>query len=623
MIVAALLEVEGLTVIHQGDRGSRQILDGVGFRLGDGETLGLVGESGSGKSVLLSAITGLLRPPWRVSEGHVRFRGRELIGLPEAEFRRVRGRELGLALANPRQHLNPILPIGRQLANVVSAHRRCRRAEAVALAVGLLRSVGIPDPARRLTAYPHELSGGMCQRLILALAIAHSPCLMLVDEPTSGLDVTISAQILDLLRKAVRTLHSGLLVVSRDLAVVAHYCERVLVLQSGRIVEESPVRDFFAAPRQPYSRQLLKAAAASRDADRIGSATEPVPARLGRAAIISDASPGGAAVLRIDGLVKRFPTRGGKLLTAVNGVSFAIRPGEALGLVGESGSGKTTVGRCVLRLIEPNAGTIRFRGRDVTHLAAGEFRKLRSRLQMVFQDPFDSTDPRQRIGDAIIEPLRLTGRSDLRQRRARLEEMLDLVGLDRRCMNHYPHELSAGQLQRVGIARALATEPDLVVFDEPTSALDVSVRAEILNLLRDLQRRIDVAYLFISHDLTAVRRLCHRTAVLYLGKIVEIGETESLFEAPLHPYSRALLSSVLYPDPDQVLTPLALSGEIPSPIDQPSGCSLHPRCPLASAACADIVPRLEEKRPGRRLACINVEAEGVPERELDQETDPK
>ncbi len=394
IIVAALLEVEGLTVIHRGDRGSRQILDGVGFRLGDGETLGLVGESGSGKSVLLSAVTGLLRPPWRISEGHVRFRGRELVGLSEAEFRRVRGRDLGLALANPRQHLNPILPIGRQLANVVSAHRRCRRAEAVALAVGLLRSVGIPDPARRLTAYPHELSGGMCQRLILALAIAHSPSLMLVDEPTNGLDVTISAQILDLLRNAVRTLHSGLLVVSRDLAVVAHYCERVLVLQNGRVVEESPVRDFFAAPRQPYSRQLLKAAAASRDADRNRSAAEPVPAMLGRTAVISDASPDGAAVLRIDGLVKRFPIRGGKLLTAVNGVSFAIRPGEALGLVGESGSGKTTVGRCVLRLIEPNAGTIRFRGRDVTHLAAGEFRKLRSRLQMVFQDPFDSTDPR-------------------------------------------------------------------------------------------------------------------------------------------------------------------------------------------------------------------------------------
>jgi oligopeptide/dipeptide ABC transporter ATP-binding protein len=512
-----------------------------------------------------------------------------------------------LALANPRQHLNPILPIGRQLANVLRAHRPGRRAEAMVLAIGLLRSVGIPDPATRLAAYPHELSGGMCQRLILALAIAHSPCLMLVDEPTSGLDVTISAQILDLLKNAVHTLHSGLLVVSRDLAVVAHYCERVLVMQKGRVVEEAPVRVFFAAPQQPYSRQLLQAAAASRDADRNRSAAD-TQAVYGPAAVVSDASPA-AAVLRIDGLVKRFPIGGGKLLTAVNGVSLAIRPGEALALVGESGSGKTTVGRCILRLIEPTAGTIIFRGRDVTHLAVSEFRQLRSRLQMVFQDPFDSTDPRQRIGDAIIEPLRLSGQSDFRQRRARLEELLDLVGLDRRSMDRYPHELSAGQLQRVGIARALATEPDLVVFDEPTSALDVSVRAEILNLLRDLQHRLNLAYLFISHDLTAVRRLCHRTAVLYLGKLVEIGETESLFEAPLHPYSRALLSSVLYPDPNQVGTPLALSGEIPSPIDQPSGCCLHTRCPLAGEACARIVPPLEEKRPGRQLACINIAAE--------------
>jgi peptide/nickel transport system ATP-binding protein len=595
--VSPLLEVEELSVAWHGDRALRQVLHHVDLYVADGETLGLVGESGSGKSVLLSAITGLLKPPWRVTEGRVRFCGRELLGLPESEINMIRGKELGLALSNPRQHLNPILPIGRQLANVLEAHRSYRRNESIARAVELLRSVGIPDPVSRLPAYPHELSGGMCQRIILALAIAHSPRLLLVDEPTNGLDVTISAQILDLLREAVRTLHSGLVVVSRDLGVVAHYCERVLVLQNGRVVEEASVPVFFSAPRDSYSRHLLRAAAASRDPSL--SETEP-------AASVSGPSSVAAPVLAIDGLVKRFPLKGGKLLTAVNDISFSIRRGEALALVGESGSGKTTVGRCILRLIEPTAGTIRFQGRDVTHLPPAGFRKLRSRVQMVFQDPFDSMDPRQRIAQAIFEPVRLTRQASAPDARARVEELLDLVGLEHATMTRYPHQLSAGQLQRVGIARAIATEPDLVVFDEPTSALDVSVRAEILNLLRDLQRRLDIAYLFISHDLTAVRRLCHRTAVLYLGKLVEIGETESLFDSPLHPYSRALLSSVLYPDPAQIRAPFALTGEIPSPIDQPSGCTLHTRCPLATAPCARIVPALEEKRPGRQLACLNV-----------------
>lgn len=595
--MASLLEVAGLSVAWQGERVRRQVLDGVDFDVADGETIGLVGESGSGKSVLLSAVTGLLRPPWRITQGRIRFRGRELVELSEAEFGTIRGKELGLALSNPRQHLNPVLPIGRQIANVLRAHHPYRRDEAIARAVELLRSVGIPDPVSRLPAYPHELSGGMCQRIILALAIAHSPRLLLVDEPTSGLDVTISAQILDLLREAVRTLHSGLVIVSRDLGVVAHYCERVLVLQNGRIVEAAPVPVFFSAPREPYSRQLLRAAAASRDSNLSGT----VPCTS-----LSDLSAVAAPVLAIDGLVKRFPVKGGKLLTAVNGISFAIRRGEALALVGESGSGKTTVGRCVLRLIEPTAGTIRFQGRDVTHLRPAEFRALRSRVQMVFQDPFDSMDPRQRVGEAVFEPIRLTRQANQRDSRARVAELLELVGLEHAIMTRYPHQLSAGQLQRVGIARAIATEPDLVVFDEPTSALDVSVRAEILNLLRDLQRRLDIAYLFISHDLTAVRRLCHRTAVLYLGKLVEIGETESLFESPLHPYSRALLSSVLYPDPGQVRAPFALTGEIPSPIDQPSGCPLHTRCPLATASCASVMPTLEEKRPGRLLACLNI-----------------
>ena len=322
----------------------------------------------------------------------------------------------------------------------------------------------------------------MCQRVILALAIANAPRLLMVDEPTSGLDVTISVQILDLLQSSVRELRSGLIVVSRDLGVVAHYCERVAVMQAGRIVEEAPVRTFFAAPRDPYSRRLLQAAAAARDTDLVAEAGSGGGA-------FAAAAPS-APVLELDGLVKRFPVKGGRTLTAVNDVSLTIARGESVALVGESGSGKTTVGRCILRLIEPTAGTVRYLGRDVSLLPQGQFRKLRSRIQMVFQDPFDSMDPRQRVEAALEEPLRLTGTMSAADRRQRVAELLRLVGLDASAAGLYPHQMSAGALQRVGIARAVATEPDLIVFDEPTSALDVSVRAEILNLLRDLQRRL-------------------------------------------------------------------------------------------------------------------------------------
>ena len=597
--MTALLEIEGLEVVFDGDHGTREVLKGVDLALEDGQILGLVGESGSGKSVLLEALLRLLRKPWRVTAGAVRFRGRDLLTMDEPALEAIRGKDLALALANPRQHLNPIMPIGRQLANVIRAHRPMPAAAALEEAAGLLRAFGIPDPVLRLQSYPHELSGGMCQRVILALATANKPSILLVDEPTSGLDVTISVQILDLMSEAARTLRSGLLLVSRDLGVVAHYCERVAVMQDGRIVEEASVRSFFDAPRHSYSRKLLLAAAAARESGILEGAASV--SASGRAAAAS------APVLEVDGLVKRFPVKGGHLLTAVNAVSFSIGRGESLGLVGESGSGKTTVGRCVLRLLDPSEGAIRFAGQDVARLPAKHFRALRARIQMVFQDPFDSMDPRQRVGDAITEPLQLTRGMSSRERERKIGSLLEQVGLSPDRARLYPHQMSAGELQRVGIARAIATEPELVVFDEPTSALDVSVRAEILTLLRDLQQRLGMAYLFISHDLTAVRRVCDRVAILYLGKLVEIGETESIFTDPLHPYSKALLSSVLYPDPDQVRVPFRLEGEIPSPIDLPPGCPLHTRCPVAIAACRQVVPALEEQRPGRLLSCLNIE----------------
>ena len=608
-----LLEVRDLTVAFVGDRATREVLSRVSLSVADGEVLGVVGESGSGKSILLAAILQLLQPPWRVLGGKVLLRGENLLEQDEARLAALRGKDLALALSNPRQHLNPILTIGRHLSDVIRAHRPMGHAASLAAAVELLKAVNIPDPVLRLQAYPHELSGGMCQRVILALAIANAPRLLIVDEPTSGLDVTVSVQILDLMRDAVRKLNSGLLLVSRDLGVVANYCERVVVMNAGRVVEEAEVRKFFATPQNVYSRKLLHAAAAARDADLASTGTSPVLVRTEpRPEIPLPATSG--PLLEVRNLVKRFPVRDGRVLTAVNDVSFAIARGEAVGLVGESGSGKTTVGRCVLRLIEPTSGTLRFNGQEVGKSTGVGLRKLRSKLQMVFQDPFDSLDPRQSLSAAIEEPLSLTTDMARGERKARVADLLRLVGLQQDAAILYPHQVSAGELQRVGIARAIATQPDLVVFDEPTSALDVSVRADILNLLRDLQQRLGMSYLFISHDLTAVRRLCHRTAIMYLGKLVEVGETEELFRAPIHPYSRALLSSVLYPDPAQRHSPFLLSGEIPSPIDLPSGCALHTRCPMATADCARIEPALEEKAPGRQLSCINVAPMGTLER---------
>jgi oligopeptide/dipeptide ABC transporter ATP-binding protein len=600
--VAPLLEVQDVSVGFGGDRGMREVLSGVSLAIQDGQVLGLVGESGSGKSVLLNTVLRLLNPPWRVFGGRVLLHGENLLEQSEARLTALRGKELALAVSNPRQHLNPILPIGRQIANVIRAHGPMRYEAALEAAADLLKAVNIPDPVLRLQTYPHELSGGMCQRVILALAIANAPKLLIVDEPTSGLDVTVSVQILDLMRDAVRQLNSGLLLVSRDLGVVANYCERVAVMNAGRIVEEAEVGRFFVAPQNVYSRKLLRAAAAARDADLAETGggerhhgarpdTMPVPA---------------PPVLEVFNLGKQFPLKGGRLLTAVNDVSFEIRRGEALGLVGESGSGKTTVGRCILQLIEPTAGTLFFNGREIRGISGAGLRKLRAKLQIVFQDPFDSMDPRQSLGAAVEEPLALTTEMISADRKARVAELFRLVGLDPAAAGLYPHQMSAGELQRVGIARAIATEPDLVVFDEPTSALDVSVRADILNLLRDLQQRLGMSYLFISHDLTAVRGLCHRTAILYLGKVVEIAETEALFREPLHPYSRALLASVLYPDPGQRRTPSQLRGEIPSPIDLPTGCVLHTRCPVATGDCTHIEPTFEEKRPGRLLSCLNV-----------------
>ena len=498
--MAALLDIRGLEVQFAADGGTVPVLNGIDLVVEPGESLGVVGESGSGKTVLLRAILGLLRPPWLVRRGAVIFQGEDLRQNSEAELNARRGRDIALTTPEPRKHLNPLLRVGEQIVNVLRAHRRMDRRAAQVRAIELLRAVGIPAPELRVRAYPHEMSGGMCQRVIIAMALAHDPKLLLADEPTAGLDVTISRQILDLMQELIQRTGSSMLLVSRDLGVVAHYCRRIAVVYAGQIVEIADVETFFADAIHPYSRKLLRAAAAAHNAGARASdghgqrahrcrpgqvfVCRPMPDRAAllprkpaaagdgrrrpRGALLSrrrDRRRGGHAVsgaplLEVDDLVMHFPQDGRRVVKAVNGVSFQIRPGEALALVGESGSGKTTVGRAIMRLIEPTAGRVSFRGQDSTALPQVRFRPMRARLQMVFQEPFASLNPRMRIGRIVEEPLLLAGERSARVRRDRCVEVLRLVGLTADARSRFPHQFSAGEQQRIGIARAIATKPD-------------------------------------------------------------------------------------------------------------------------------------------------------------------
>lgn len=664
-----MLEIRDLVVEYPSYGGFVRVLDGVDLDIRQGEIWGIVGESGAGKSVLFRTILGLLPRGW-VARGSIRFEGRDVLALSERALEAVRGHLIGLISSNARQSLNPLMPIGRQIAAVIARHQRTSSVKAADRAVALLKAVGIPDPEVRYHGYPHELSGGMCQRAIIAMGIANAPPLILADEPTSGLDVTISVQILDLMREAVRNVGSALVIVSRDLGVIANYAEHVGVILSGRLVEEASVFAFFDDAGHPYSRRLIAAAAAahgaaggSRTADaraeevarqgcdyrhrcpfvitacaehtipmhpkapghlvRCIRAGELPPLAATAAASVSAPAAGETTprsgqgkpaaaerpLLTVEHLVKTFATRHGAV-HAVTDVSFHLGRGEALALVGESGSGKTTVGRCIMGLIRPDSGSVRFHGQELASLSPREFRRLRERIQFVFQDPTDALNPRFTVGAIIGEPLRLSAGMDRAARSARTQELLSLVGLPPDRAERYPHQLSGGEQQRVGIARAIATKPGLVVLDEPTSALDVSVRAGILDLLQKLRDELGVAYLLISHDLTAVHRLCDRIAIMYLGRIVEVGQTEDLFREPLHPYARALLSSVLYPDPRQERSGSQLKGEIPSAIRLPAGCALHTRCPVAMEICRSTQPLLEAKAPGRLASCLRLERVG-------------
>ncbi|MCY4086223.1 MAG: ABC transporter ATP-binding protein [Actinomycetia bacterium] len=590
------LAIEDLSASFFTYRGEVVALADVELELKQGEMLGIVGATGSGKSVLARAVMNQVRAPGRITKGSIRLQGEELLEFSDDQWRETRGRRIALISSNPRHALDPLTAVGVQLGRAIRAHDKQPDPKIRAQVIEALESVRIPDAKRRHDAYPHELSVGMAQRVLIAMALLHEPEVIIADEPTAGLDVTVQRQVLDLMKSLLDELGSSKMVVTRDLGIVAHYCDRIAVMKDGRVLEETDVRSFFSGPSDFESQHLLARTLTSGFSAGAGQIVVRDPGQSP-----SDTEP----LLSVRGLVKHFPIRGSRLtVKAVNGVSFDVAPGEALGLVGESGSGKTTVGRLILRLIDPTEGRISFEGADITTASQREFAKVRSRIQMVFQEPHASLNPNMTVGRNIEEPLRLVreGRLSKADRTDRVRELLQLVQLGEHAES-FPHNLSAGQAQRVGVARAIATNPRLVVLDEPTSLLDISVRGEILELLNRIKDEIGMSYIFISHDLTAVRSVCSRIAVMYLGRIIELGDIEELFERQRHPYSRALLASVLYADPDARVPDFALSGEIPSPVDLPSGCFLESRCPLVREQCTTAHPPLEQKSTGLEAAC--------------------
>ncbi|GAA0926996.1 peptide ABC transporter ATP-binding protein [Virgisporangium aurantiacum] len=515
----SLLNIQGLAVSYRTRSGAVRAVDGVDLSIEPGETVALVGESGSGKSTTAHAVIGLLSRTGRIERGSVEFEGRDLATLSERDLRAVRGARIGLIPQDPTVSLNPVTRIGDQVAEVLRLHGLADRRSAAIDAVELLDRAGLPDPAVRARQYPHELSGGMRQRALIAVAIAAKPALVIADEPTSALDVTVQRLILDYLQQLTADLGTAMLLVTHDLGVAADRAQRIAVMSRGRIVETGPTAAILAAPAHAYTRHLL---------DSVPARTPP-PVRTVR--------PDPLVV--VDGLRKDF-----RSVRAVDDVSFTINRHETLALVGESGSGKTTTARLVLRQLDPDAGTITFDGDDVTRARGRALRALRRRAQLIYQNPYASLDPRFTIAEVIVEPLRAFGVGDRATRLARARDLLDRVRLPASTLGRRPAELSGGQRQRVAVARALALSPELVVCDEPVSALDVSVQAQVLELLTDLQADTGVAYLFISHDLGVVRQVAHRVAVMRYGRIVETGPTGTLFTEPAHPYTRELLAAI-------------------------------------------------------------------------------
>ncbi|MBS0366623.1 MAG: ABC transporter ATP-binding protein [Proteobacteria bacterium] len=604
---APLLQVRGLDVRFGGARGAQWALRDIDLDVARGECLAVVGESGAGKSQLFLAAMGLL-PANGHATGSVRYAGRELLGLPQSQLDRVRGAEIGMVFQDPLGSLTPHRTIGQQMTEVLVRHQGASRTAAHASALELLARVRVSEPRRRLAQYPGELSGGMRQRVMIAMAISTSPQLLIADEPTTALDVTVQAQILALLLELKRERRLALVLITHDLGAVAGLADRVLVLRHGRTVESDTVTDLLGSPRAAYSRALLADARAL---------AQPPPATLPRlqsADAVGAPLPAGVPpLLEVSGLSVRFPVRGQgwrvgapQGLQALQAIDLSVGAGESVAVVGESGSGKSTLVRAALALVPRSAGRIVWLGRDVGSLTAGELQAARRRLPIVFQDPFGSLDPRMTVAQAITEPLRVHEPAlSPAARQGRVGVVMEALKLPASLAARYPHELSGGQCQRTAIARAMILEPQLLVCDEPLSALDVSTQHEVVELLAGLRQHSGMGLLFVTHNLALARRLCTRVLVLYLGRMLELADAQRLFTRPAHPYTRELLAAI--PLLDAVLQPRRLAqvrgGEVPSPLAPPSGCVYRTRCPHAVERCTREVPSWEADGAGGLVAC--------------------
>ena len=660
-----LLDVRDLRVAFRTESGLLRAVDGVDFTLDRGEILGVVGESGSGKSVTMLSVMRLLDERNAEVDGQVLYRGRDILRLGRRELRSVRGEEISMIFQDPMTSLNPVYRVGWQIVEQIRSHHGSSKADARALAIDLLRSVGIPEAERRVDEYPHQFSGGMRQRVMIAMALSCRPRVLIADEPTTALDVTIQAQILDLIRTLRRESSSAVVLITHDLGVVAEVADRVMVMYAGRVVEQGTTRQILADPQHPYTwgllgldpahrppaprapqghrrcpglalgdlermrlrralplplRSVLGGAAAARAGRRWPSRRlPPAPRRAAGAAPPLDRGRGRRRVtesplLQAKDVVRHFPVRGAGVLRrqvgvvhAVDGVSLDVRARETLGLVGESGCGKSTLGRALLRMSPLTSGQVIFDGTDISALSKRELRPLRREMQMVFQDPYASLNPRKRVGSILATPFRIHGTLERSRVGARVRELLEVVGLPASAADRYPHEFSGGQRQRIGIARAIALEPRLIVADEPVSALDVSIQAQVINLFASLQERLGLTYVIVAHDLSVVRQVSDRIAVMYLGKIVELGPALDVCDSPVHPYTEALLSAVPIPDVDVAARRerIVLAGDVPSPIDPPSGCRFHPRCRYATEICRTIEPPLVPQRGSEHIAACH------------------
>ena len=578
-MTSPILSVSNLSTSFRVEGQWKSVVRNISFDIKPKETLAVVGESGSGKSVTALSIMRLTPPGSSKIEGSIKLNGKELLTLPDADMRHIRGNEIAMIFQEPMTSLNPVLTIGFQIAEALILHRGLSRSEAEAETIRLLEKVRIPAAKSRFHEYPHRFSGGMRQRVMIAMALACKPKLLIADEPTTALDVTIQAQILELIKTLQDEEGMSVLFITHDMGVVAEIADRTVVMYNGDEIETGNTEDIFARPQKPYTKALLSAV--PKLGSMIGKERPmrfPVVDRnTGESDIPTEVPDTVQAaerpVLEVAGLTTRFEIRSGLLSSvkgrvhAVENVSFSLKAGETLALVGESGCGKSTTGRSVMRLIEPLSGSVLLDGVDVLKLNQHDLREQRKRMQMIFQDPFASLNPRMNVGSAIAEPLLINDLANRSEARDKVADLLKRVGLSPDMANRFPHEFSGGQRQRICIARALAVEPRLIVADEAVSALDVSVKAQVVNLMLDLQARMGLGYLFISHDMAVVERVSHRVAVMYLGEIVEIGPREAIFQNPQHPYTKRLLAAVPIADPARRLQKRPVSNdEIKSPV---------------------------------------------------------